>query len=170
MEPTMEPTYESQFIPLVAGLNTEGEPVFEQIEVSPVEGAKDEYRLLKAPAFVRGLARGDRIRFPARTELGAELLQRSGNLTVRVFRKHNIDAAEQMLTPEFELLDGMLDQHSAGLLVYSIHISIGFQLIELLLDKAVGQFGGLVWYYGNVYDPKDGSTPLKWWQDFAHNI
>jgi hypothetical protein len=166
MEPTMEPTYESQFIPLVAGLNTEGEPVFEQIEVSPVEGAKDEYRLQKAPAFVRGLARGDRIRFPARTELGAELLQRSGNLTVRVFRKHNIDAAEQMLTPEFELLDGMLDQHSAGLLVYSIHVSIGF----LLLDKAVGQFGGLVWYYGNVYDPKDGSTPLNWWQDFAHNI
>jgi hypothetical protein len=166
----MEATHESQFIPLVAGLNAEGEPVFEQIEVSAVEGTKDEFRLLKAPAFVRGLARGDRIRFPARTELGGELLQRSGNLTVRVFRKHNIDAAEQMLTPEFELLDGTLDQHSTGLLVYSIHVSIGFQMIELLMDKALGQFSGLVWYYGNVYDPKDGATPLNWWLDFAHNI
>jgi hypothetical protein len=166
----MESANESQHLPLLAGLNPEGEPIFEQVAVAAVEGSSDEFRLLRAPAFVRGLARGDRIRFPARTELGCELLQRSGHLTIRVFRKFNIEQAEQMLTPEFELLDGTLEQQSAGMLVYSIHVSIGFQQIELLLDKAVGQFSGLVWYYGNVYDPKDGVTPLDWWQDFAHNI
>jgi hypothetical protein len=163
-------TDESTFIPLVAGVNPEGEPILEQIEVIPVEGAEGEFRLQKAPAFVRGLARGDRVRFPARTEMGCKLLQRSGHLTIRVFRKHNIDPVEQMLTPEVELMDGTLDQHSPGMLVYSIHVSIGFQQIELLLDKAVGQFGGLVWYYGNVYDPADGVTPLDWWDDIAHNI
>jgi hypothetical protein len=23
-----------------------------------------------------------------------------------------------------------------------------------------------IWYYGNVYDPEDGETPLEWWLDF----
>lgn len=170
METLDEPFPETLHIPLVAGLNAEGEPVLEQIKVSLLEGKQGEYRILQAPAFVRGLARGDSIRFPARTAQGCELLKRSGHLTIRIFRKHNIDAAEQFLTPEFELIDGSLEQHSAGLLVYSIHVSIGFQQIELLLDKAVGQFPGLVWYYGNVYDPQDGTTPLNWWLDFADNV
>lgn len=166
----MEPDKQETHIPLIAGLDADGEPVLEQVGVAVVEGAKDEYRLLKAPAFVRGLARGDKIRFPARTPMGCELLQRSGHLTLRIFRKHNIDAVEQALTPQIELLDGTLDQHSPGVLVYSIHVSVGFQPIETLLDATVGQFSGLVWYYGNVYDPADGVTPLNWWDDYAQNV
>jgi cytochrome b561 len=71
-----------------------------------------------------------------------------------------------VLSPELELLDGSLDQQTLRLLVYSIHVSIGFQTLEILLDRIIGQFPGTVWYYGNVYDPADGVTPLDWWQEF----
>lgn len=161
---------------LIAGYRPDGEPVMEKINVSPVEpdpatpatrkvpGA--QYRLLNSPAFIRGLAAGDKIRYPAETETGYEILKRSGNLCIRVLRKDNMEEVAQVLTPELELMDGSLDLQSPRLLVYSIHVSIGFQAIEIILDRVTGQFPGTVWYYGNVYDPTDGVTPLDWWQEF----
>jgi len=153
---------------LIAGYRPDGEAIMEQLRVEAVPDSKsaDEYRLLTSPGFVRGLASGDRIRHPVRNEAGYELLKRSGNLSIRVLRKDNLDLLAQALTPEIELLDGSLDLQTPRLLVYSIHVSIGFQTLEILLDGIVGQFPGSVWYYGNVYDPTDGVTPLDWWQDF----
>jgi hypothetical protein len=158
----------SQTLALVAGYRPDGEAIMERLSVEVVADAKtaDEYRLLKSPGFLRGLAAGDRIRFPARNEAGFELLKRSGNLSIRVLRKDDLDAVAQVLSPELELLDGSLDQQTLRLLVYSIHVSIGFQTLEILLDRIIGQFPGTVWYYGNVYDPADGVTPLDWWQEF----
>ena len=161
-------------IPLIAGYRPDGEGIVEQVAVTPVPNdgksksanAAAQYRLLRSPAFVRGLAAGDKISFPADTDEGYELVQRSGNLCLRVLSKSNIDDVLQILTPEIELLDGILDIETPRLLVYSIHVSIGFQAIELLLDRISGQFAGTLWYYGNVYDPADGVTPLDWWQAF----
>ncbi len=156
---------------LIAGYRNDGEPVLEKIVVEAMTPATKapatkEYRLLKSPAFVRSLAAGDRIRFPADNPAGYELLKRSGNLCIRVLRKDGIEEVANALSPELELLDGTLDLQSPRVLVYSIHVSIGFQSIEILLDRVVGQFPGTVWYYGNVYDPADGVTPLDWWQEF----
>jgi len=162
-------------IPLIAGYRPDGEGIVEQVTVTPVDddgkptSAKStvvQYRLLRSPAFVRGLASGDKISFPSDSPEGYELIQRSGNLCLRVLSKSNIDEVLQVLTPEIELLDGILDVETPRLLVYSIHVSIGFQAIELLLDRISGQFAGTLWYYGNVYDPADGVTPLDWWQAF----
>lgn len=162
-------------IPLIAGYRPDGEGIVEQVTVTPVgadgkptsmSSSTAQYRLLRSPAFVRGLAAGDKIRFPADTPEGYELIKRSGNLCLRVLSKSNMDEVLQVLTPEIELLDGILDVDTPRLLVYSIHVSIGFQAIELLLDRITGQFGGTLWYYGNVYDPADGVTPLDWWQEF----
>lgn len=163
-------------IALIAGYRNDGEAIMENISVGLVEPdpataatrkmADTQYRLLKSPAFVRGLAAGDRIRYPAEAESGYELVKRSGNLSLRVLRKDNMEEVAQILTPELELMDGSLDLQSPRLLVYSIHVSIGFQPIEILLDRITGQFPGTVWYYGNVYDPSDGVTPLDWWQEF----
>jgi len=50
-------------------------------------------------------------------------------------------------------------------LVYSIHYSIGFQEIEDTLNGALEDYPYAVWYYGNVYDPEDGTTPIGWWLD-----
>lgn len=162
-------------IPLIAGYRPDGEGIVEQVAVTPVgddgkpatvRPTATQYRLLRSPAFVRGLASGDKISFPADTPEGYELIQRSGNLCLRVLSKSNMDEVLQVLTPEIELLDGILDVETPRLLVYSIHVSIGFQAIELLLDRISGQFAGTLWYYGNVYDPADGVTPLEWWQEF----
>ncbi len=175
------PTEAPVTISLIAGYRNDGEPVMEKLAVEAMAPATNspapnapanklsgtkEYRLLKSPAFVRSLAAGDRIRFPADNPAGYELLKRSGNLCIRVLRKNGIEEVANALSPELELLDGTLDLQSPRVLVYSIHVSIGFQSIEILLDRVIGQFPGTVWYYGNVYDPADGVTPLDWWQEF----
>lgn len=170
------PTEAPVTISLIAGYRNDGEPVLEKLVAEAMTPATNalgtklpankEYRLLKSPAFVRSLAAGDRIRYPADNPAGYELLKRSGNLCIRVLRKEGIEEVANALSPELELLDGTLDLQSPRVLVYSIHVSIGFQAIEVLLDRVVGQFPGTVWYYGNVYDPADGVTPLDWWQEF----
>jgi len=157
-------------IPLIAGYNDEDEPVAEKVPVTPVEGVQNEFRLSLSPVFVRGLAAGDRIRYPADTTGGFELLEHSGNLSIRVFSKHNIAEVDQTLTPALELIDGTLDVSSPGLLVYSIHVSIGFKRIEESLTEALARFPNSIWYYGNVYDPEDGTTPLNWWLDLASDV
>lgn len=169
-KPRQEASAETTLIPVVAGYNAEGDTVLEQISVQPIAGTGGEFRLLKSPAFARGLASGDRIRYPVDTTNGFELVRHSGNLCLRVLCKEKLDELEQVLTPEMEMLDGTLDHQSPGILVYSIHVSIGFSQIEALMDRIIGQFTSAVWYYGNVYDPGDGITPLNWWQDFARNI
>lgn len=153
---------------LLAGYRPDGEAILERLRVEAIPDSKtgDEYRLLTSPGFVRGLASGDRIRHPARNEAGYELLRRSGNLSIRVLRRDDLEAVALVLSPEIELLDGTLDLQTPRLLVYSIHVSIGFQTLEILLDRIIGQFPGTLWYYGNVYDPIDGVTPLDWWQEF----
>ncbi|MGJ8688652.1 MAG: DUF4265 domain-containing protein [Gammaproteobacteria bacterium] len=162
-------------IPIIAGYRPDGEAIVEKVTVTEVQepdsaahntSTSKQYRLLASPAFVRGLASGDRIRFPSDNKQGYELVKRSGNLCIKVMRKDSIDVVLQTLTPEMELLDGVLDVETPRLLVYSIHVSIGFQAIEQLLDRISGQFMGTLWVYGNVYDPKDGVSPLDWWQEF----
>jgi len=52
----------SQTLALVAGYRPDGETIMERLSVEVVADAKtaDEYRLLKSPGFLRGLAAGDR--------------------------------------------------------------------------------------------------------------
>ena len=35
-----------------------------------------------------------------------------------------------------------------------------------MLDETCKDYTEVVWYYGNIYDPEDGITPLEWWLDF----
>ena len=156
-------------IPMIAGYNDNGDAIVEQVDVSPVADQSGEFRLLRSPAFVRGVAAGDRIRYPTDESAGFELLEHSGNLCIRVFSKHTIADVDQALTPELELIDGKRDTSSPGVLVYTIHVSIGFQRIEEAITKGLKSFPNSVWYYGNVYDPEDGKTPLNWWIDLANS-
>jgi hypothetical protein len=34
----------------------------------------------------------------------------------------------------------------------------------------LARFPDSIWYYGNVYDPEDGVTPLNWWEDIAQSV
>jgi hypothetical protein len=94
-----------------------------------------------------------------------DLVQRSGNLSVRVFSRGDIQPLADTLTAELEKLGGELDRETPRMLVYSIHVSCGFSAIENILNEHVGRDGQSAWMYGNVYDPADGETPLNWWLD-----
>src|SRR5690606_36714743 len=108
--------------------------------------------------FVKGLASGDVIRFlPASGQF--EIVQHSGNLSVRVFSRGDITHLAEALTPALELLGGEQDLETPRMLVYSIHVSCGFAAIEDILNRAVAEHGDSLWMYGNVYDPQDGQTP-----------
>lgn len=153
-------------LPFLAGINPEGEPVFESLEVELVEDSEDEVRLVHSPLLTRNLAAGDKLKVINPSSAEYELIRRSGNLSIRVFRLHQLDVLAENLTAKVEKLGGSLDRQTDRALVYSIHFSIGFQTIEELLATACKDYPDTVWYYGNVYDPKDGTTPLNWWHEF----
>jgi len=154
-------------IAFLAGVSQDDQPVFESLQVEIVNVQEELVRLSKSPLFVRNLAAGDVIKLinPAIGEY--EIERRSGNLSIRVFRRQGINAVADFLNPAMEKLGGSVDLQTEAALSYSIHFSIGFSLIEKLLDSCCERFIDTVWYYGNVYDPKDGSTPLLWWQEFT---
>jgi len=153
-----------QIIELFAGTNPDGEPVVERMQVRVNED--DSVQLVRSPAFIKGIASGDTIKVnredPEKPTF--ELIKRSGNLAVRVFCRGDSTKLSDQLTPQLEKLGGELDMESPRLLVYSIHVSCGFAEIEQILNS-VCDGANSVWYYGNVYDPVDGQTPLNWWQD-----
>jgi len=153
---------ELQVISLHAGKRPDGQDVAEQIRVQLTD--KKTYRLVQSPAFVPGLASGDEISFDAKDN-SFELLTHSGNLAIRVFAKMHIDTIKDDLCAQLEKLGGELDFANDRMLIFSIHVSCGFTEIEKILNRRVGEHTQSAWFYGNVYDPKDGVTPLNWWQN-----
>ena len=150
-------------LPFIAGFSADDQPVFESLEVEIVDAEQEEVRLLRSPLLTRNLAAGDKLKVLNPGSAQYELLERSGNLSVRVLRRDDIAALGQYLTPKIEKLGGSLDHANPRALVYSIHVSIGFKPIEDLLNEACARFDDSMWNYGNVYDPEDGETPMEWW-------
>ena len=150
---------------LFAGIHPGNQqPVFEQCLATPCE--KDgEYRLLKSPLFVRGVAALDRIALNPESRGRFTVVERSGNLCLRVFLLEANTALEEQLTAEVEKLGGSVDVRNERALVYSLYFGVGFLTIEKLFDKLIGR-GEAKWLYGNVYD--DQGEPLNWWQDMVN--
>lgn len=153
---------ELSVIELFAGKRADGSSVVERLQVLAQED--DSFILVRSPAFVKGIARGDRIKLN-KAEQTFDLLERSGNLSISVFAKDDIQQLAEDLTPPFEKMGGQLDVENERTLVFSIHVSCGFSQIERLLNDHIGEETDSAWFYGNVYDPKDGVTPLNWWVD-----
>ena len=151
-----------QVIELFAGIGANGQPMVEQLQVRELEDGN--LQLVQSPAFAKGLAAGDVVKMLPQTR-EFDLVQRSGNLSIRVFSKGDISALSDAITPELEKLGGELERETPRLLSYAIHVSCGFEAIEDILNRHVGQDGNSAWVYGNVYDPNDGTTPLNWWLD-----
>lgn len=149
-------------IEMFAGTQADGSPVAERIQV--VEADDESFVLVRSPAFIKGLAKGDQISFD-NDDKSFELIKRSGNLCIRVFAREDIEQLAEDMTPEFDKLGGELDFESPRMLVYSIHVSCGFDAIEKILNEHICEDSNSMWLYGNVYDPKDGVTPLNWWHD-----
>ncbi len=151
-----------QHIEMFAGVGPDGQPIVEKLPVRELDTGN--LQLVRSPAFVKGVASGDFLRCDPQTR-DITLVQRSGNLSIRVFARDRIEQLADRLTPELEHLGGELDLHNERMLVYSIHVSCGFDAIEAILKPAIEAYGESAWLYGNVYDPTDGETPLNWWQE-----
>ncbi|ACR13240.1 DUF4265 domain-containing protein [Teredinibacter turnerae] len=152
-----------QEISLFAGQQADGRPVMETLQVRKLDDGA--FQLVKSPAFVRGIASGDHIKVDRKTG-SFTLVKRAGNLCIRVFSRTGAAALAEQLVPELEKLGGELDYENARMLVFSIHVSCGFQTIEDILNRCLGDDGGSTWMYGNVYDIVEGQQqPLNWWQE-----
>ncbi len=160
---------EQAIIELPAGYDNDGQTVLEKLEVYVLEQA-NHYELKNSPLLLRGLAKGDIIRISDQIADKYDVVRHSGNLAVRVFRKKDIDLLESSLTPQVEMHDGTLDIKTDRALSYSLHVNLGFSAIEALFDNAMAAYPDSVWYYGNVYDPADGLTPLNWWDSFINQV
>lgn len=153
-----------QVIELFAGIDQAGNPIVERLPVR-VNEEDNSCQLVKSPAFVAGIASGDTIQLvPGSQEFN--LVKRSGNLSVRVFSRSDISILANNLGSALEKLGAELDIETERMLVFSIHVSCGFSAIEACLNEHVGQDGQSAWFYGNVYDPADGTTALLWWNEF----
>lgn len=96
-------------IAFLAGFDQVNQPVFENLTVELLNADTEEVRLLKSPLLTRNLAAGDKIR-PTNPERGEyDLIERSGNLSIRVFCRGELDSLANTLTPEIEKLGGSLD-------------------------------------------------------------
>ena len=150
---------------LFAGIHpVNQQPVFEQCLATPCD-KEGEYRLLKSPLFVRGVAALDRIALNPDARGRFQVVERSGNLCLRVFLREANSALEEQLTAEVEKLGGSLDVSNERALVYSLYFGVGFLTVEKLFDKLIAR-GEAKWLYGNVYD--DQGEPLNWWQDMVN--
>lgn len=156
-------------LPFFAGVDSNEQPVFESLRLEWLDVQSQKARLLRSPLLTRNLASGDHIKVINAATAEYELLQRSGNLCIRVFALDSIAELTEELVPAVEKLGGALDLTTPRALVFSIHFSIGFQQIENLLGRYCGKYTDAIWYYGNVYDVEDGSTPLRWWEDMDSN-
>jgi hypothetical protein len=144
-------------VEMVAGINSSGEPVFEEVLVDRLDSGT--YRVVATPGLVLGIAADDVVRITP--DARYQIVERGGNLAVQVYGDH--DLVDEVTKDVWEL-GGSLDGRADNLTVYTIPVSAGFLQVERVFKDLVARHPDVEWYFGNVYDTEDGVTPLNWWQ------
>ncbi len=139
----------------------QGQPLHEPVHVEAI--GSGVYRLLYSPGFVQGIAAGDEFRLVG-NDGAFEVLRRGGNLCIQVFCTEPVAPLQPELTRRLADLGGTLDGAIERGLAYTIPVSAGFSAVEAVLNAWTDEHESWEWYYGNVYDPVDGETPLRWWE------
>ena len=137
----------------------------EVIPVEPLGGAR--FRVAASPGMVEGLAAGDEIEVDPTELTGYRLLRRGGNLCAWFYFAQPVDPdhpSVDSVSASVESVGGWLDGGQGAMIVFTIPVTAGFAAVARMFDSAVAQHPGSQWLYGNVYDPKDGKTPLDWWR------
>lgn len=153
---------------LVAELDKKsGEPIIEEVQVEPM--GDHQYRLLRSPGMVPGLAAGDIFEVAETETPSYRLIRRGGNICLQVFFPHMPDECRDAIVPLIEQLGGRLDGQyrtaSTSMIVLTVPASAGFPSIEAVMAKLEAMSPKSEWYYNNVYDLKDERTPLNWWKN-----
>jgi hypothetical protein len=135
----------------------------DEVLAEPIE--ENRYRLLRSPALALGIAAGDMIELTDRRTGRFAVIERGGNVAVQLYTPADLTGVvDHAIVPAVEALGGTVDARvDVRLAVFTIPLSVGFVAIEVVFDGFVQRHPGVEWYYGNVYDPDDGVTPLDWW-------
>jgi len=144
-----------------AGAKSSGEPVYEDLLVDQLGDCT--YRAAASPGFVLGIAAGDVFELDSAESGHFTVLERGGNLNVQMYAPHGSTVDVDSLQERVGLLGGRLDGQAKNLAIFTVPVSVGFHAVEDVLNEYVASHPGAEWYYGNVYDPVDGVTPLNWW-------
>ena len=107
-----------------------------------------------------GVAAGDAILL--RDDGRFEVTTRGGNLAVQAYGDHRL--ADDVVADVWTL-GGALDGRAPGATVFTIPVTAGFESVERVFNELIARHPDLEWYFGNVYDPRDGVTPLLWWEN-----
>ncbi|HEV8556113.1 MAG TPA: DUF4265 domain-containing protein [Actinophytocola sp.] len=148
---------------LLVAIGPSGRPVHEDVLAEP-EGRR--WRLAASPGLAMGAAAGDLLR--VHDDNSFEVVERGGNIAVHVSAPSTADAEVDRLKGTLESLGGWCDgkgwtRDRSSLTVFTIPFRAGFAAIESALNAYLGRVPAGEWYYVNVYDPADDSTPLNWW-------
>jgi hypothetical protein len=146
---------------LLVGKSSNGQPVFEEVVAVPEHGGC--FRLLRSPGLAQGIAAGDT--FEVDGSGGFKVLKRGGNVAIQIFVTEKMTDVEREASRRLEPLGASLDGKTTKQIVYTVPVKVGFPALEMALRGVVDRYPSVEWFYGNVYDSKDGTTPLGWWQD-----
>lgn len=139
----------------------DGTPFHEELLVEAQSNG--QFSLLRSPAFAQGLAAGDV--FVLDHQKRPILRSRGGNLAVQVFDRAGVAWVRSFIEADIVGLGGTVDGESAQVIVLTVPVTAGFEAIEAVLNRIPSKSPSAHWYFGNVYDPADGVTPLNWWRD-----
>ena len=137
----------------------DGSPFYEEVLVEPLGDGR--YKLVQSPGLVLDTAADDIFELDDQHRL--EMIERGMNLCIQVFHRTKGTELERALARRMITVGGRLDGQTASVIVYTVPVSVGFRRVEEALE-VVAEFPDAKWYYGNVYDPEDGVTPLNWWR------
>lgn len=144
---------------LLAGARTDGSPVYEEVVVESL--GLGRFKVMQSPGLVLGVAADDVIEVSS--DRRATVVERGGNLCIQIYTKGHGAKIEPFVRNRLAPMNGRLDGRSEKQLVFTVPARAGLVAVEKALSDALGEFPEAEWYYGNVYDPVDGVTPLNWW-------
>jgi hypothetical protein len=114
-----------------------------------------------SPGLAQGGAAGDTI--VMRGDATFDVVERGGNLAVQVLAQRFDERSLGELVSAAEGLGGRLDGGHDRLRVFTGPVLAGFGAVEAVFNAYARHHPGVEWYFANVYDERDGVTPLNWW-------
>jgi hypothetical protein len=144
---------------VTAGRRRDGSLVEEELAAESL--GEGRFKLLRSPGLTLGLAAGDV--FVLDGQRSPQPVSRGGDLCIQIIDRVGVAWARAAVRERLLALNGRVDGETRELLVLTVPVRAGFEAVERLMNSLQGASASLTWFYGNVYDPRDGTTPLNWW-------
>jgi hypothetical protein len=141
----------------------DGKPQFEPVHVEAA--SEDHFKVLYSPGLAYEVAAGDTIRVDEAGDY--EVLDRGGNISVRLYSKRLIDDELGALQEEFEALGGTLDGQVPKAAVFTVPASMNIPRVREIMRKFLAAHNDCIWEFGNIFDAQ--GKPLEWCKPLLAN-